>query len=441
MAVFHDVDLKLFKGIDGTIVNPANPYEQGSAYFTHGDLGDQVQNHMEELAEKTEVGRRDFFRSACGFAGAMLAVNAATGMKFFNVNEAEAREVAATAEVKSFLKGNMGPVVDQHTHICTRAEGYIRGVNTTDAGMYFVDLLDGLGKAMGLPNGTSDMNVENYGKLLLDGSDTDVGIFNPFGFREDYGGKDMIPMEEQAEVKAMWPDRTIMMAGGLTPNQGVTETLERLEDYVTNYSTSGLKLYTFDSTPQKGWWFDDEKRAYPMWEKCLELGINNVGCHKGIPFGQFMARYAHVEDFDQACDDFLDINFIAFHSAWPYHEELAALKMFKPHRTNLYCEIGSTFAATVSSRPLDCAHVLGTLLRDVGSDYVMWGTDSLLWGNPQWQIDAFRRFQIPDELVEGHGYPQLTDEIKSKVLGGNAARIWGLQSATNELGQPTYRVA
>jgi predicted TIM-barrel fold metal-dependent hydrolase len=433
--------LKAFKGIDGTPVNPANPYEQGTAYFTHGHVGGEVQHHMEELAEKTEVGRRDFFRSACGFAGAMLAVNAATGMKFFNVDKAEAREVAATAEVKSFLKGNMGPVVDQHTHICTRAEGYIRGVNTTDAGMYFVDLLDGLGKAMGLPNGTSDMNVENYGKLLLDGSDTDVGIFNPFGFREDYGGKDMIPMEEQAEVKKMFPDRTIMMAGGLMPNQGVTETLERLEDYVTNYSTSGLKLYTFDSTPQKGWWFDDVERAYPMWEKCLELGINNVGCHKGIPFGQFMARYAHVEDFDQACDDFLDINFIAFHSAWPYHEELAALKMFKPHRTNLYCEIGSTFAATVSSRPVDCAHVLGTLLRDVGSDYVMWGTDSLLWGNPQWQIDAFRRFQIPDELIEGHGYPQLTDEIKAKVLGGNAARIWGLKSATNELGQPTYRVA
>ena len=313
---------KHFNGIDGKAVNPANPYEQGTAYFTSGhDVGGEVQTRMEEMAEHTEVGRRDFFRSACGFAGAMLAVNAATGMKFFKVDEAEAREIAATSEVKDFLKGNTGPVVDQHTHICTREEGYIEGKNTTEQGMWFVDLLDGLGKAMGLPNGTSDMNVENYGKLLLDGSDTDVGIFNPFGFREDYGGRDMIPMEEQAEVKEQWPNRTIMLAGGLTPNQGVTETLERLEDYVTNYNTSGLKLYTFDSTPQKGWWFDDEKMAYPIWEKCLELGITNVGCHKGIPFGQFMARYAHVEDFDKACDDFLGINFIAFHSAWPYHNE------------------------------------------------------------------------------------------------------------------------
>ena len=62
----------------------------------------------------------------------------------------------------------------------------------------------------------------------------------------------------------------------------------------------------------------------------------------------------------------------------------------------------------MTSRPLECAHVLGTLLRDLGPDYVLWGTDSLLWGNPQWQIEAFRKFQIPDQLVEGHGYPKIT---------------------------------
>jgi predicted TIM-barrel fold metal-dependent hydrolase len=69
---------------------------------------------------------------------------------------------------------------------------------------------------------------------------------------------------------------------------------------------------------------------------------------------------------------------------------------------------------------------LGTLLRDLGEDYVLWGTDSLLWGNPQWQIEAFRKFQIPDHLVEGHGYPKITPEIRRKVLGENAARIWNI---------------
>jgi len=360
----------------------------------------------------------------------MLAVNKITGSRFFDVTEAAAAEPTAAKEIMITRKPGADFIVDAHTHICWRKDGYIPGVNTTERGMWFVNLLDDLGKSMGLPNGTKDMTVENFGKLILEESDTSVAIFNPFGFREDYGGKDMIPIEEQAEVKQRWPDRTVMLGGGLTPNQGLEETLDRLQMFVESYKISGLKLYTFDSTPARGWWFDDQKKAYPIWEKCRKLGVKNIGCHKGIPFGQFMARYAHPEDLDAAADDFRDLNFIAYHSAWPYHQELAALgkKGFKPHRDNLYCEIGSTFAATVTNRPLECAHVLGTLLRDLGEDYVMWGTDSCLWGNPQWQIEAFRKFQIPDQLVEGYGYPKLTPEIKAKVFGLNAARIWNLKT-------------
>ncbi len=432
--------LNRFKGFGDEGVDLASPHQGGTAFIRTGDHGRAVSQRMEDMAEKSELPRREFFKSALGFAGAMLAVNEVTGMNFFNVSKAEAQELAALDEVRENLKGKTGFVVDQHTHICRRDDGYKLGVNMTERGKWFVDLLDGLGKSMGLENGTEDMNVENFGKLLLDGSDTDVAIYNPFGFREDYGGKDMVPIDEQVEVRNRWPARSIMLAGGLTPNQGVSETLERLDMYVKDFQATGLKLYTFDSTPQKGWWFDDQERAYPMWEKCRELGIKNIGCHKGIPFGQFMARYAHVEDFDRVCDDFLDLNFIAFHSAWPYHAELGALKGFKPQRSNLYCELGSTFAATVTARPVECAHVLGTLIRDLGEDYVMWGTDSLLWGNPQWQIDAFRRFQIPDELVDGHGYPRLTDEIKEKVLGRNAARLWELETAVNDQGREYARV-
>jgi predicted TIM-barrel fold metal-dependent hydrolase len=174
--------------------------------------------------------------------------------------------------------------------------------------------------------------------------------------------------------------------------------------FVENYKISGLKLYTFDSTPARGWWFDDQKMAYPIWEKCRKLGIKNIGCHKGIPFGQFMARYAHAEDLDAAADDFRDLNFIAYHwrgrtmRSWRHWA-----RRFQAPSRQLYCEIGSTFAATVTNRPLECAHVLGTLLRGLGEDHDV-GTDSCLWGNPQWQIEAFRKFQIPDQLVEGYGY-------------------------------------
>jgi uncharacterized protein len=420
-----------FKGYRRESRGPATPEAQGSSFFLAGHLGERIGEHVDGYAARAGLSRRNFLGTASGFGAVMLAVNHVTGLKFFEVSEAEAYEPAAAKEIKVTRKPGLDFIVDAHTHICTRRDGYIPGVNTTERGMWFVQLLDDLGKAMGLANGTKDMTVENFGKLILEGSDTSVAVFNPFGFREDYGGKDMVPIEEQAEVKERWPQRTVMLGGGLTPNQGRSQTLERMQLFVEKYRIAGLKLYTFDSTPKRGWWFDDQKQAYPMWERARKLGIKNIGCHKGIPFGQFMARYAHPEDLDAVCDDFPDLNFIAYHAAWPYHGELAALKGFKPQRKNLYAEVGSTFAATVTNRPAECAHVLGTLLRDLGPDYVMWGTDSTLWGNPQWQIDAFRRFQIPDQLVETHGYPKLTPEIKAKVFGLNAARIWNLKDTAS----------
>src|SRR5919197_1271753 len=386
-----------FKGFERTSESPRTPEEQGTRFFLGGHLGPRLEPHIDEAAARARMSGRNFLATASALPAAMLAVNKVTGMRFFDVTAAEAYEPAAAKEIKISRKPGADFIVDAHTHICTRKDGYIPGVNTTERGMWFVQLLDDLGKAMGLPN----------------------------------GGKDMTPIEEQAEVRQRWPTRTVMLGGGLTPNQGMSETLERMTMFVEKYQISGLKLYTFDSTKKRGWWFDDQKQAYPMWEKARKLGLKNIGCHKGIPFGQFMARYAHPEDLDAVCDDFPDLNFIAYHSAWPYQGELAALKGFKPQRKNLYAEVGSTFAATVSSRPLECAHVLGTLLRDLGPDYVMWGTDSCLWGGPQWQIDAFRKFQIPDQLVEGYGYPKLTPEIKAKVFGLNAARIWNLKASAS----------
>ena len=48
------------------------------------------------------------------------------------------------------------------------------------------------------------------------------------------------------------------------------------------------------------------------------------------------------------------------------------------------------------------------------------------WGAPQWVIDAFKRFQISDELCAKFGYAKLTKEDKAKILGLNAARLYGV---------------
>jgi len=58
---------------------------------------------------------------------------------------------------------------------------------------------------------------------------------------------------------------------------------------------------------------------------------------------------------------------------------------------------------------------------------VLWGTDSIWYGSPQDQIQAFRAFQISPEFQEKYGYPALTPALKRKVFGLNAARVYGLK--------------
>src|SRR4051812_36011978 len=156
-----------FKDYKRTSNGPMTPEEQGTSFFLGGHMGKRIRELAEPYADKAGVSRRGFFGTASGFAATMLAVNAITGMKFFEVTEAEAADQAAAKEIRISRKPGNDFIVDAHTHICTRKDGYIPGVNTTEKGMWFVELLDDLGKSMGLPNGTKDMTVENFGKLIL----------------------------------------------------------------------------------------------------------------------------------------------------------------------------------------------------------------------------------------------------------------------------------
>jgi hypothetical protein len=74
--------------------------------------------------------------------------------------------------------------------------------------------------------------------------------------------------------------------------------------------------------------------------------------------------------------------------------------------------------------------VLGKLLKHVGEDNVLWGTDCLFYGSPQPLIQAMRTFQISEELRERHGYPKLTKEVKAKILGLNGAALYGFEPNT-----------
>ena len=72
---------------------------------------------------------------------------------------------------------------------------------------------------------------------------------------------------------------------------------------------------------------------------------------------------------------------------------------------------------------------IGTLVKGLGADHVVWGTDTLWYGSPQWQIEAMRRLEIPEDMMAKHGFAPLGPAIgpvKAAIFGYNSARLYKL---------------
>ena len=213
------------------------------------------------------------------------------------------------------------------------------------------------------------------------------------------------------------------------------------------------------------WRLDDEKVAYPTYEVikknrrelAMRPGFFNISIHKGLSTSNPDDPAANnpslgtPDDIPKAARDWPEFNFIIFHGSWaPAFFGKPSLDAIKAGRTrngvpdvqwttqmaqdcadfpNVYTELGSTFGATVTAWPTVCAHVVGQILKYWGSNRLVFGTDSVWYGSPQWQIDALWRFQIPDDMAKKYGYPKLTPEIKRNLLGLNGARIFKLKTA------------
>ena len=105
---------------------------------------------------------------------------------------------------------------------------------------------------------------------------------------------------------------------------------------------------------------------------------------------------------------------------------------------NCYAEIGTTWASSIVTFPTVAAHIMGQLMKFLGPDRIVFGSDSVWYGSPQWQIDALWRFQIPEEMREQIRLSASSRQhAKRKILGLNSARLYGI-TATTAADLPKY---
>jgi hypothetical protein len=260
-----------------------------------------------------------------------------------------------------------------------------------------------------------------------------------------------LPWEEKRETRRLAATLAapgaarVLLHDVIAPNFGdLSMRLDEMELSAGSGDLSAFKVYTAWGPGRQGFALDDPAIGIPVVEKANELGVKIICAHKGLPLLEFDRAFNGPRDMVALSRLYPDMRFVVYHGAYelqttegPYDPTATVgidslVRALEDHgvgpNQNVYAEIGTTWRE-VLAHPDEAAHAIGKLLRSVGEDRVLWGTDAIWYGSPQPQIMAFRAFQISAEYQERYGYPALTDELKRKIFGLNAAALFGIDPA------------
>jgi predicted TIM-barrel fold metal-dependent hydrolase len=277
-----------------------------------------------------------------------------------------------------------------------------------------------------------EWSVDEIYDMVIEGSDTDMIVAQPLPLT-DLFHDGLSPWEKCAEMAAKHPDRAVFW-GSVNPLEG-KKALDLMTRQVEDHGAKAFKFYNvrYDYGQPFPWRMDDPRIAFPVFEHAQKLGVNLVGVHKGVPLGPQPIEHTRTFDMDGAAANFPDINFVIFHVGLPWLDEVLWQIVRYP---NLYASIAAT-VNFISRQPRVFAETLGKMMWWCGEDKIIYGGESPIW-HPQWALEAFWNFELPRDIVEERGYPQLTEQAKRKILGENLARLHGIdvEAKKAELGVP-----
>ena len=379
-------------------------------------------------AKRLGLSRRGFLVSACGAASTLVAfnrANASTAGYFELPAEAALDDALAQASVakREFIFDVQGHFVDP-------SGAWAKKVSPN--AFSFAPKT-----ACGKPP-LECLGAEEFIKDVFRDSDTDMMVLSFVPSAPDSEPLTIQAADAVREIVDRMGKR-LLLHGRVQPNE--PRDMQRMDELKERWHVAAWKTYTQFGPGGRGFFLSDDVGTRFI-ERARALGVKVVCVHKGLPFGPQSYEHSQCSDIGVVAKRFPDVKFLIYHSGFvtsvkeqPYDAAAkrdgidtlvrSLVENGVAPNSNVYAELGSTWRFLMRD-PENAAHALGKLIKYCGEDNVLWGTDSIWYGSPQDQIQAFRTFQIGTELRDKYGYAEMTPQLRAKIFGLNGAKVYGV---------------
>jgi predicted TIM-barrel fold metal-dependent hydrolase len=224
------------------------------------------------------------------------------------------------------------------------------------------------------------------------------------GFDEaSTGGTTFVSNASVAAIRDRHPDRFIAFAG-IDVLRGA-DAVRELEHWIGERGFRGLSLRPF----MLGFPADD-RRCYPLYEKCVELGVP-VSIHASANWTTSRpSELGHPRHFDRVACDFPELTLVLSHGGYPWVLEACLLAWKHPR---LYLELAA-HRPRYFTAPGAGWEPLFRFGQTTIQDKVLYGTGAFLLARPAKElVDEFRALPVHPQVME-------------KWLWRNAATVLGL---------------
>jgi predicted TIM-barrel fold metal-dependent hydrolase len=221
---------------------------------------------------------------------------------------------------------------------------------------------------------------------------------------ETVSGREPIPNDHIAGIAERYPDQFVAF-GSIDPWKG-RAAMKEVSRCAEDLGMKGLKFM-----PNTQQFYPNDERFYPIWELAQKLGLvvlihsGTTGVGAGRPGGGGI-KLKHSQPIpyvDDVAADFPELKIIMAHPSWPWQEEQLAILVHKP---NVYMDLSGWSPKYFQPSLVQYAN---SLIQDK----VLFGSDYPVIMPERWLAD-----------FEQAGF---RDEVREKILLGNAATLLGLK--------------